>query len=75
MEENWFNMLKEGGTITSGKAGITNVTYGKKRKKSEEEKEEENIDEFPIVPKEQDFFRKGKGIEEVLKIENLVNML
>ena len=67
MEENWFNMLKEGGTITSGKAGITNVTYGKKRKKSEEEKEEETIDEFPIVPKEQDFFRKRQGHRVKLK--------
>ena len=67
MEENWFNMLKEGGTITSGKAGITNVTYGKKRKKSEEEKEEKNIDEFPIVPKEQDFFRKRQGHRRSIK--------
>ncbi len=54
--ESWWNTLKTGGTITSGKAGITNMAYGKgaqKPKKPKKIKEEE----FPIVPKDLDFWR------------------
>ena len=49
--ENWFDTLKEGGPITSGKAGITNMTFGGKK---EEEEEEE---EYRIIPQDDDFWR------------------
>ena len=60
--ESWWTTLKEGGTITSGKAGITNVTYGKSAKKPKrlkvpkkpkKKKEKGHL----IVPEEEDFWR------------------
>jgi len=61
-DDSWWKTLKEGGTITSGKAGITNKTFGgkgvkpkkmKKPKKVKKPKEEE----YPIIPEEDDFWR------------------
>ena len=54
--ESWWNTLKTGGTITSGKAGITNMTYGKGAKKPKKPKKIKE-EEFPIVPKDLDFWR------------------
>ena len=59
--DDWFNTLKEGGTITSGKAGITNMAYGKgaqkpknlKKPKVKKPKEEEYL----IIPDDPDFWR------------------
>ena len=52
MTDDWFNALKEGGTITSSKAGITNTTFGGKKKEEEEEPVA-----YSIIPKEDDFWR------------------
>ena len=48
--EEWFNTLKEGGTITSAKPGITNLSFGGKKKEEEEE-------EYRIIPEDDDFWR------------------
>ena len=53
--ESWWQTLKEGGPITSAKAGITNVTYGKGAQKPKKPKKEE--EEYPIIPDDPDFWR------------------
>ena len=60
--DGWFDTLKEGGTIMSGKAGVTNMAYGKgaqkpkklKKPKVKKPKEEE---EYLIIPDDPDFWR------------------
>ena len=52
----WWNTLKTGGTITSAKAGITNMAYGKGAQKPKKPKKVEE-EEFPIIPEDLDFWR------------------
>jgi len=46
----WWATLKEGGPITSSKAGITNTSFGPKKKKPK-------VSEKKVVPEEPDFWR------------------
>tara|TARA_R100000152_G_C6540077_1_gene18540 strand:- start:76 stop:324 length:249 start_codon:yes stop_codon:yes gene_type:complete len=56
----WWETIKTGGSITSGKAGITNMAYGKgaqKPKKPKKMKPKKEEEEYPLIPDEKDFWR------------------
>jgi hypothetical protein len=55
--ESWWNTLKEGGTIMSGKPGITNMAYGKGAQKPKKLKKPKEEEEYPIIPEDPDFWR------------------
>ena len=55
--ESWWNTLKEGGTMMSGKAGITNMAYGKGAQKPKKLKKPKEEEEYPIIPEDPDFWR------------------
>ena len=64
----WWETIKTGGSITSGKAGITNMAYCKgaqkpkkpkmpKRMKPKKMKPKKEEEEYPLIPDEKDFWR------------------
>ena len=53
--EAWWATLKEGGPITSSKAGITNMSFGPKKKKPKVS--EKKVSEKKVIPDEPDFWR------------------